>query len=384
MEEKETRKPIFYALYGAAFLLILLAVLLWHILTPDREYSASEKKNLAGLPAFSLSALTEGRLTQDLDSSAADQFPLRDRFMNIRTRALMLLGQRESNGVYLGSENSLLQRFEETDEKLSEQTAQAVSDFAERYPASKCHFLLVPTAVSMLSERLPAGALNADENAWMDRFLSQLSPQIDAPDVRSILREAKADGISLYYHSDHHWTTDAAMAVYEALREDFSYSDTIWKRAVVSNTFRGSLSAKSGYTLPVYDEVAVYLPEEEADFHMALLDENRRVKGISCYDSEALAGNDPYEVFFGGNYPLLTIETSLDSDRTLLVFKDSYANCFLPFLVRQYSKIDMIDPRYFAEDMDVWMAWEQYSDILFLYNASTLSQDRSLMQLLGE
>ena len=90
------------------------------------------------------------------------------------------------------------------------------------------------------------------------------------------------------------------------------------------------------------------------------------------------------EVFFGGNYPFLSIETEADTNRTLLVFKDSFANCLLPFLLPDFCRIDIIDPRYYAEDLNVFLEWEHYSEILFIYNAGTLAEDTNLAELLGQ
>ena len=88
----------------------------------------------------------------------------------------------------------------------------------------------------------------------------------------------------------------------------------------------------------------------------------------SFYDFSALAGSDQYAFFFGGNEPLITVQTDAATDDTLLVFKDSYANCFLPFLADSYKKITVVDPRYysdtldalFLQDMTVWRATSRY------------------------
>ena len=39
--------------------------------------------------------------------------------------------------------------------------------------------------------------------------------------------------------------------------------------------------------------------------------------------------------------------TTADTGRTLLLLKDSYANCFVQFLTPYYDRILMIDPRYY-------------------------------------
>ena len=105
-------------------------------------------------------------------------------------------------------------------------------------------------------------------------------------------------------------------------------------------------------------------------------------KSASCYEPEALEGDDPYQVFFGSNHPLFTIDTSAASDRKLLILKDSYANCLIPFLIPHYQNITVVDPRYYYDDIDALMVSGQFDDVLFLYNVNTLSQDTSLKTVL--
>ena len=74
----------------------------------------------------------------------------------------------------------------------------------------------------------------------------------------------------------------------------------------------------------------------------------------------------------------MRIETTADSDRVLLVLKDSYANCFIPFLAPDYRKIVVVDPRYFTGELEVLIQAEGVNEILLLYNARTLAGDTVL------
>ena len=83
-------------------------------------------------------------------------------------------------------------------------------------------------------------------------------------------------------------------------------------------------------------------------------------------------------MFLGGNFPEIRIENTLLNGRTLLVLKDSYANCLIPFLTADYQKIVVVDPRYFTGDLEVLMGAEGVNEILVLYNAETLAEDAAL------
>ena len=75
---------------------------------------------------------------------------------------------------------------------------------------------------------------------------------------------------------------------------------------------------------------------------------------------------------------MLKIKTPTTENKRLLVFKDSYANCFLPFLIPYYKSITVVDPRYYYDDLDKLIEEQGIQEILFLYNANYLFSDDSL------
>jgi hypothetical protein len=96
----------------------------------------------------------------------------------------------------------------------------------------------------------------------------------------------------------------------------------------------------------------------------------------------ALEDRDKYQVFLGGNHPLVEIDTNADTEKTLLIFKDSYANCVIPFLAHDYKKIVVVDPRYYYGDLKELISSKKIKEVLYLYNADTFSTDTSLTSLL--
>ena len=382
MENKKSKKDrVFFAIYGGFFIGILLEVLILSLMLPDRTFSEKERRSLTTFPAVSLSSVLDGSFETGIEDYSADQFPLRDRLMTLKTSFCNVLGMKESNGVYYGKDGFLMERFDTPDGELLSHTAVAVSDFSARHESSNVYFMLAPTAVSLYPEMLPKNASNADQDAYISNFYESLSEEVRPVDVREALEEAKAAGTRLYYHSDHHWTTDGAKAAYEAAIEVMDLKESDYRRAIISNDFLGALSAKSGFSIPEKDCIVAYLPEDETLKYIVRNDESGETRA-SVYHGEALSGPDPYLVFFGGNYPSLTIETTAKNDRSLLIIKDSYANSFMPFMLENYRKITVIDPRYYSRQVDMLFYLEEYDDVLFLYNASTLAKDKNLYKVL--
>ena len=99
------------------------------------------------------------------------------------------------------------------------------------------------------------------------------------------------------------------------------------------------------------------------------------------YRQEQLAQKDQYTYFFGGNYGLVTIETTAENSGKLLVIKDSFANCFVPYLLRDYSEIVMLDLRYFSGSVEAVIAQHGITEILFLYETSNLLTDTGILRL---
>lgn len=87
-------------------------------------------------------------------------------------------------------------------------------------------------------------------------------------------------------------------------------------------------------------------------------------------------------MFFDGNHAVVDIKTTAASDEKLLILKDSYANCFVPFLIPYYREIMMIDPRYYYGDLYELLDSENYSEVLFLYNGNTFFEDNSISGVL--
>ena len=75
------------------------------LFTRDRSFSPLENRNLRALPAFSAAGFTSGRYEADFDGWLADQFPLRDGWVRLKSALDRFSGRRESGGVLLGQGN---------------------------------------------------------------------------------------------------------------------------------------------------------------------------------------------------------------------------------------------------------------------------------------
>ena len=62
--------------------------------------------------------------------------------------------------------------------------------------------------------------------------------------------------------------------------------------------------------------------------------------------------------------------------KTLLVIKDSFANCMIPFFMEDYEKIVVVDMRQLNAGLFMAVRMYQPSEVLVLYNIVQFMQDR--------
>lgn len=129
------------------------------------------------------------------------------------------------------------------------------------------------------------------------------------------------------------------------------------------------------------DQIDIYVPKDNSEYIMT--NETTGKSSRSIYSMEALETKDQYTVFLSGNTGRISLEMDNDSDRHLLLIKDSYANSMIQFLIPYFRTIDIIDPRYYFEDVSKLLDSQLITDILFLYNSNTLMQDTSIADCLN-
>ena len=384
--EKESRNRkrgnrIYYRILAGIFAVLFLAFCVLNLVLPDRSLSMREKRMLTAFPTPQLDRVLDGNYSNDFEDYASDQIPFREFFTDLKVFADTLVGRNESQGVYRGKDGFLIEKMEEPDETVTDRTLGAMRAFAQVFPLPQ-QLILVPNAVSILSDKLPLWAPTADQSAFSRTVAERLTGSgIQVLDLRSELLIAKMNGVPLYYRTDHHWTTEAALAcapaVLETLGRSFTGTGTLLP---VTDQFSGSLSAKSGLAVRERDTILLWQPDTEPVYLLT----DSGGKRASLYSWDGLNSSDPYTVFLGGNEGLIRIETDRIGAGRLLVFKDSYFNCFLPFLPDSFETIDVVDPRYFSDELLTLMLQNSYDQILYFYNINTFSEDTSLALVLGE
>ena len=368
---------------GAAFFGVLVLMFVLNIVTKDVLYSDQENRVFQQFPKFSVGNYLSGRFESQLDNYASDQFAGRNGFIKIKSSADLTIGQIAANGVFKAKDNYLMEDITYPDKDSVAADLEALQQFKKKYKGKKMYFMLVPNAANILSDKLPAGVVTRDQNKDIDKILKSVKGMGYSPiDVRKDLAKASRKK-QIYYRTDHHWTTDGAYVAYKKAAEVMQLkSDTKYQINVVKKDFVGTLCSKSGFTSGRKDPIKIYLPTGDKYLNSVIRYKDKKEKTTMYYDMANLDIKDAYTVFGGTNQSVITISTPTKKSRHLLVVKDSYANCFVPFLTQDYRTITIVDPRYYYENIATVMKADEIDDVLFLYNANTFFDDNYMRMML--
>lgn len=372
---------------AAAFLFVvtILFILAVNVITKDKEFSEKENRMLQQKPKASMAAIQSGRFMEQYESYKADQFAGRDLWVALKTNVDLLLGKREENGVFKGKNSYLLEDIAKPNAAQVEANLQAIKGFAQSNPKIPMYMMLVPNAANVMADKLPNLAVTENQSKEFNAVKKELGKTVQWVDAESTLKKHRDEKI--YYHTDHHWTTLGAFYAYEKLASvmklDLAKAPQ-WKPYAVSNDFNGTLSATSGYEQGFKEPIYIYTPENVEEMPEVVVNYvEEKKKTAELYDTSKLKEKDKYAMFLGGNYSSISIRTTSESSEKLLLIKDSYANCFIPFLTPFYREIIVIDPRYYYGDIKKVMSENKISSVLFLYNGNTFMEDNSISGVLN-
>lgn len=364
--KKELRALLILSIIGA----LLLGLSVWAWCKPSQESSLMERRKLAAFPKLTLSSVEKGDFMTAFETYALDQFPLRDSFRKVKAwTARYLFGQRDSHGVYLceGSAAKL-------DYPLNEKSiGYAAARFAWVYEnclqgtGSKVYLSIIPDKNYFLAEKNGYPALD------YEGLTEGMKEQTDFAQYIDLFPLLTAED---YYDTDAHWRQEALKPIAETL---LAAMGTEGEEAYIEHTletpFYGVYRGQSA--LPMEGDALTYLTGETLA-HATVYDYETE-SHIPVYDLEKGAGRDPYELFLGGSKSLLVLENpQAETEKELLLFRDSFGSSLAPLLLPGYRRITLIDIRYLSPAaLDRYVEFHG-QDVLFLYSTSVLNNSDTL------
>ena len=336
---------------------------------PD-DYSLSERRKLQQMPEISIKTLLNGRFMTDFEDYTLDQFPLRDSFRTLKANmALKLMGQKDSNGLYV--HNDYVAKMEyPLNESSIEYAGNVFTGVYEKLLAGKADkvmFAIVPDKNLYLAE--DAGVLHMDYDKFFEK-MQLATPFATHIELRPLL------SIEDYYLTDTHWRQEKLLPAAQEIAAVLGTSlPEKYETVYVEEPFKGVYFSQLGLKLET--EELYYLTNDIIEnFHVFNFENN---KPIPVYDTALASGADPYEMFLSGPLSLVTIENPMiNSDKELVIFRDSFGSAIAPLLAQGYGKVTVIDIRYIQPMMLKNYVNFEGADVLFLYSSMVLNNSTTL------
>ena len=364
-----------------AFSLFFVGLFALDLITPDRAYSELENTTLSQRPSLSsFSADGLNKFFTAYTKYVKDQVVGRDNWVALQSTAETKVMQKEqSGGILLGKEHMMFPRtygLVSSETRTLPKNTAALEALCQRYPGL-VNVMLVPAASAVYPENVPAGAPLLDEDSYLDA----LSEAVQTAggrfvDVRQTLADHKGEYI--YYRTDHHWTSTGAYYAYQQLCTALGLTpfDPSAHTARTAEGFYGTHYSKARTPDAEPDTITYYdLPNVLTIYTVTAPGQPAEGETTGLYDTDKLSVYDKYAMFLHGNNGLSRIKGDGTGRGRILVIKDSYANCFVPYLTANYADIDVVDFRNYNYGLDQLIADNGYDQILVLYSFDSFKSD---------
>lgn len=351
------------------FSLILGAFSLTLIFKEPQELSQWERRRLAQWPELSVESLRNGDFAEDLALFLSDQLPLRDSLR--RLKALVHFGlyrQKDNEGIYIADGYA-----GKLDKEISQSSVEHFTDRITNIHSTylkesqcKVYYSIIPDKNAFLAPS--AGYPHLDYEKLISAVDSSFS-FMQKIDIAPLL--SKED----FYYTDTHWKqeqiTDVAEKICSAMGAD-TIGETEKKEP---GDFYGVYYGQSA--LPLDADRLSYLTNETIESCSVYNHETKETTAV--YNLSKLDAMDRYDIFLSGAVSLMEITNPEGhKDKELVIFRDSFGSSLAPLLIKDYSKITLIDTRYIDPKLlDSFITFSD-QDVLFIYSTLLINSSMTL------
>lgn len=295
-----------------------------------------------------------------------DNFYQRETFRKLKTSVeLDIFKKQDVNKIYKYSD-FLVEQIYPLDEKSITNLTNKINYIKDNYlnETNKIYYSIIP-----------------DKNYYTDN--SHLKPDYDK--MKQIMKNNLKDlqyidifqnlKLDSYYYTDSHWKQEKLQSVAKTIADNMNFSITQNYNEQKVATFKGVYAGH----LPINtkeDEIKILVNDAITDANVYNY-ETKEQGGI--YNFKKLSGYDKYDIYLSGATPLIEISNSNNkTNKTLVIFRDSYASSLAPLLMEGYSKITLVDTRYISPKiLNEYVNFEN-ADILFIYSTLVINSSMAL------
>lgn len=403
--------------------LMMIALCVIFVFLPRSTYSELEKRDLTKFPELSEFNGNPREYTAKISSWFSDSEPYRDRFMTLSMmiRDMLKFSFRpaeetvsfrpiaETTSATDGTDDDA--PGQEFTNPLAEENAKVASkgiivvgsgnnvralmafggkgyhtesyinlcgEYAETFPDVQIYAMVAPSATEFY---LPEKAKNCSSPQLpvLEYIREHLPANVKYVDVYSELAAHVDEDI--YLRTDHHWGPLGGYYGAKAFArtagvpfKDLSNYETRTVHGVVGSMYGYSndISVKNSpedftYYMPKgLDYTTTYITYKlNADYQV--VSQSGPYKGQYFHHFKDGAGG-AYCTFMGGDQHLVKIETGINTNRKLLIIKDSFGNAVPSNLFYSFSEIHVVDFRYFKYNMKEYVKNNGITDLILFFN----------------
>ena len=236
----------------------------------------------------------------------------------------------------------------------------------------------------MLPEKELKGLGGSDQEQAISYYYSLYDKVIPVKTIET-LREHNDE--YLYFRTDHHWTQLGAYYVYENFCKEKGFEPHKLSEFEKMSfepflgTFYTELQNQDMAKNP--DRVDAYVPMGTNDMTYWNTDGSKQewhvIEDVSTWDQSS-----GYYCYIGGDKPMSMIENpEIQDGSSCIVLKESYGNCFVPFLVDHYQTVYVVDFRYADVNLVDYVKEKKIQDVLIMNNITIIGSDTVANKIAG-
>ncbi|HKL98870.1 MAG TPA: DHHW family protein [Mobilitalea sp.] len=353
------------------FCVVIFGIALANIIMPDTKISYSERRTLKQVPPYTTKELLSGELFEDYEKYFLDQFIFRDTLRGFKAfTRFNIFKQKDNNDIYIV--DGFINKMEyPLNEKAILNAANKLNEINEKYlQGMNVSYSIIPDKNYFVAAE--NGYLSMDYNKLVE-IMEQNVLNMNYIDIFQNLN------IEDYYRTDIHWNqnkiVDIAELLLREIDKDVNLSEVHYQEKSLY-PFYGSYYGQAA--LKIDPDTLVYLTNdliENASVYDHIDETYHKV-----YLEDKFGTVDSYDIFLSGAKSLLTITNpAADTNKELVIFRDSFGSSIAPLLLHEYSKITLVDLRYFATNLlGDYLDFSRNQDVLFIYNTLILNNSYML------
>ncbi len=332
----------------------------------DEETQAGEDEPAAGTESAAGTQAGEETLTEDTQAGEPAEYPkITSDEKVVDYGSVVVVG------------NAAYELYTYLDEP-AENYAQTVNKVVENLDGkARVYDIVIPLGSGItFPDNLQGQIQSGNQKEAVKNIQAKLSEKVKAVEIYDSLMEHRDEYI--YFRTDHHWTALGAWYAYEDFCEAKGiapeplegYETVEFDNFLGSFYFNDTDECEELGGTP--DVITAYLPKMDAIMH---IEDANGVKYDSkvIYDESNAAASLKYSCFIAGDNPYTEIvNNELTDGSSCLVVKESFGNCFIPFLVDHYQTIHVVDYRYWTGSVSEMAAEKGVQDVIFINNLSMI------------